>query len=111
MTPDIQAWLLSQVGADTPAADLEARYTRLGSARAVALEVLRERHSALLASPSTVSVPGAVNASFVENIRAYERKIALLEAGEPPAPDEPTDPDGDGDGGFGVLYLVERNRR
>jgi hypothetical protein len=109
----VQAWLLSQLGTATDLADLEQRLARLGTARAVALEVVRERLAVLRAQPASVNLSGVVSVSYGENIKAYERQIAMLEAGEPPAPD---DPDEDGDGlpdptGFGIIHLVERPRR
>jgi hypothetical protein len=109
LTASVQAWLLSQLGADTDVADLDARYTRLGSARTVALEVLNERHAALLQQPTTLNVSGVVGLGFGENIKALERKIALLASGEPPAPDDPEGPGGPGE--LGVFRLVERPRR
>lgn len=111
LTADVTAWLRGELGADADLADLEARYTRLGTSRAVALEVLRERLAALRSQPSTVSVSGVVSVAFTENIKAYERQIAALENGEPPAPDDPTDP-GTGDSNtLGMFRLVERPRR
>ncbi|MEV6165688.1 hypothetical protein AB0L71_28010 [Streptomyces sp. NPDC052052] len=110
MDANVRAWLSSQLGKDSDFADLEVRYTRLGTARAVALEVLRELLAALRAQPATVTVTGVVGVGFVENIKAYERQITALEEGEPPAPDDPDDPSGDA-GGFGVMFLVERPRR
>lgn len=107
----VEAWLKSQLGPTTDMADLEARYTRLGTARAVALEVLRERLAALRAQPSTVNVSGVVSVAFTENIRAYERQIAALEAGEPPAPDDPPADDTTDNSGIGLIQLVERPRR
>jgi hypothetical protein len=106
---DVKAWLLAELGTATDLVDLETRYTRLGTARAVALEVLRERLAALRAQPSTVNVSGVVGVGFTENIRAYERQIAALEAGEPPAPDDPDD--GSIGGGLGIILLRERPRR
>lgn len=109
LTDTVQAWLLSQLGPTTPVADLEARYTRLGTARAVALEVLYERKAALIQQPATINVSSVVSLSTAENIKALERQIALLEAGEPPAPDDPA---GTGNDTFiGVARLVERPRR
>lgn len=110
MDAAVRAWLISQLGPKTDPADLDARYARLGTARATALEILRERLAALRTQPSTVNVSSVVAVSYTENIKAYERQIAALEAGDPPAPDDPTDPDGTR-GGFGVMYLVERPRR
>jgi hypothetical protein len=110
MDVDVRAWLLAQLGTATDQADLETRYTRLGTARAVALEVLRERLAALRQQPSTVNVSSVVGVSFTENIKAYERQIAALEAGEPPAPDDPDDGAGIS-GDLHLLYLIERPRR
>jgi hypothetical protein len=110
LTDTVKAWLLSQLGPATAVADLEARYTRLGTARAVALEVLNERLSALLAQPATINVSSVVSLSTAENIKAYERKIALLESGEPPAPDDPAGTGSDTTF-IGVARLVERPRR
>ena len=108
---NVQAWLLGQLGPATPTADLEVRYARLGTARAVALEVLNERLAVLLAQPSTVNVTGAVAVGFGENIKAYERKIALLSSGELPAPDDPPGTGDDDTVTLGVFHLRERARR
>ncbi|MFD7615768.1 hypothetical protein [Streptomyces sp. NPDC059802] len=110
MDAAVRAWLIAQLGTDTDQADLEQRYARLGTARAVALEVVRERLAALRAQPSAVNVSSVVSVNYTANIASYERQIAALEAGEPPAPDDPVDPCED-NGGFGVTYLVERPRR
>lgn len=111
MDTAVQSWLLAELGTTTDLTDLQTRYTRLGTSRAVALEVLRERLAALRAQPSTVSVSGVVSVAFTENIKAYERQITALENGEPPAPDDPTDP-GTGDSNtLGMFRLVERPRR
>ncbi|MFF6903517.1 hypothetical protein [Streptomyces hydrogenans] len=113
MDAAVRAWLISQLGTSTDLADLDTRYTRLGAARAVALEILRERLADLVDQPSTLSVSGVVSLSFAENIKAIERKIAALENGEPPAPDDPgtTGPDDGIPDGYGVIQLVERPRR
>ncbi|MFE6126733.1 hypothetical protein ACFQ6Q_00450 [Streptomyces sp. NPDC056437] len=113
MDAAVTAWLKGELGPSTDLADLETRYLRLGTARAVALEVVRERLATLLASPGTVNVSGVVSVSFAANIQAYERQIARLEAGDPPAPDDPaTDDDQTDDaGGFGVIQLCARPRR
>lgn len=105
-----QAWLISQLGTATDLTDLTARYTRLGTARATALEVLNERLADLRAQVAVVGVSGVVNVSFAENIKAYERQIALLEAGGSPAPDEPAGADDD-TVLIGSFNLVERQRR
>lgn len=110
MNTAVRAWLLSELGTTTDVPDLEARYARLRSGRAVAIEVTRERLAALRGQPSTVNVSGVVSVSYTETIKAYERQLAALIAGEPPAPDDPDDGDTAGDG-FGLIQLVERPRR
>lgn len=110
MDAAVRAWLLAQLGPATDLAALEARYTRLGTARAVALEVVRERLAVLLAQPASVNVSSVVSVNYGANITAYERQILLLESGEPPAPDDP-DPGTDGPDAIGVIHLVERPRR
>ncbi|MFD5899161.1 hypothetical protein [Streptomyces sp. NPDC060366] len=111
MNDAVRAWLISQLGTGTDLADLTARYTRLRSARAVAIEVVRERLAALLASPGSVSVSGVVSVNFSANIAAYERQLTALESGEPPAPDDPADEDDTDGGGLGVIQLIARPRR
>lgn len=108
LTADVTAWLKGELGPDTDLADLETRYQRLGTARAVALEVLRERLAALRAQPSTVNVSGVVAVGYTENIKAYERQIAALENGEPPAPDDPAD---GSTSSLGMITLHARPRR
>jgi hypothetical protein len=112
MDAAVRAWLISQLGTDADLADLTARYTRLGTARAVALEVLNQRLADLRAQVATVNVSSVVSVSFAENIKAYERQIALLQDGTPPAPDDPP-ATGDDDGTvlLGSFQLVERPRR
>jgi len=105
-----RAWLIAQLGTATDIADLDQRYTRLGTARAVALEVLYERLADLRAQPSVIGVSSVVNLNTTANIAAYERQIARLESGEPPAPDDPTDDDTSSTG-FDVIQLIERPRR
>ncbi|MFJ4473236.1 hypothetical protein ACIP2X_37880 [Streptomyces sp. NPDC089424] len=110
MNDDVKAWLLAQLGSTTDLTDLEARYTRLKSGRAVALEVLRGRLATLLQQPSTVNVSGVVAVGFAENIKAYERQILALESGEIVAPDDPPATD-DEDAAIGYLILRARPRR
>lgn len=106
---NVQAWLLAQLGTATDLTDLQARYTRLGTARAVAIEVLRERYAVLLQQPTGVTVTNVVAINTTANLAAYERKIAALEAGDPPAPDDPitvsTTP------AVGYIQLCARPRR
>lgn len=112
MDIEIQQWLLMQLGAGTDLVDLQERYDRLGSARAVALEVLYTRRATLISQPASVTVPSVVGVSYAENIKAIERQIAQVESGDPPAPGEP---------GWGLppgsdttltfVQLIERPRR
>ncbi|MGQ4393795.1 hypothetical protein ACN6K5_003581 [Streptomyces violaceoruber] len=111
LTPAVTAWLKGELGSTVDLTDLETRYQRLGTARAVALEVLRERLADLRSQPATLTVTGVVGLGTGENIKAYERQIEALENGDNPAPDDPTDPDGSSLGGIGMLQLVERPRR
>ena len=112
MDAAVTAWLLSQLGRDTDLADLDTRYTRLGIARAVAIEVVRERLAELRASPGSVAVSGVVSVNFGANITSYKELLAELLTGEPPAPDDPAAPDDEeSTDGFGLIQLVERPRR
>jgi hypothetical protein len=111
LTADVQAWLLAQLGETTSLTDLDARYTRLGTARAVALEVLRGRLAALLQQPATVNVSTVVSVGTAENIKALERQIAALQAGTPPAPDDPPTTGTDDTPRIGIAHLIERRRR
>lgn len=107
-----RSWLLSQLGTDTNITDLNTRYTRLGKARAVAIEVLNQRKADLIAQPSVIGVSSVVNINTTANIAALERQIALLEADDaPPAPDEPDTPGTSNGERFGVIRLIERRRR
>jgi hypothetical protein len=108
MDAAVMPWLLAQLGTDTDQTDLTVRYLRLGTARAVALEVLRERLAELRANPTAISVSSVVLVNYTANLAAYERQIALLEDGDPTAPD---DPPGSGRYAIGYLQLVERRRR
>ncbi|MEU0839464.1 hypothetical protein ABZ370_08330 [Streptomyces sp. NPDC005962] len=82
-----RSWLLAQLGPDTDPADLERRYFRLRSVRAVALEVLGERRAKLLGDPLKVTVDGVVTMDLQENLRGIERQIEG--ARKAPAPDDP----------------------
>jgi hypothetical protein len=105
----VLAWLLAELGTNTDQADLNTRYTRLGTARAVAIEIVRERLANLRAQPSTINVSGVVAVSYTETIKAYERQLERLENGEPPAPDDPAG--ASGPNALGIVYLRERARR
>ncbi|MFF7191687.1 hypothetical protein ACFZAR_42530 [Streptomyces sp. NPDC008222] len=88
MDPAVLAWLLAQLGPTTDQNDLQTRYTRLGSARVVALEVLSERRAKLLAEPLQLTVNGVATLDQSNNLTGIERKIASVEAAT--APDDAT---------------------
>ncbi|MEU6318137.1 hypothetical protein [Streptomyces sp. NPDC047009] len=80
----VLAWLLAQLGPTTDQGDLQTRYTRLGEARAVALEVLSERRAKLLADPLQLTVNGVVTMDQSNNLTGLERQIASVEAATAP---------------------------
>jgi hypothetical protein len=111
MTSETLKWLLAQLGESTDTADLDNRYQRLHSARAVALEVLRIRIAALIGSPLKVTLTGVVSVDNSSNVTAMQAQIAALEAGNPAAPDDPpTGPVGDSGPGWAAIRLVPTRR-
>ncbi|WEH18111.1 hypothetical protein [Streptomyces sp. VNUA24] len=74
----VRAWLLAQLGPTTDTSDLDARYARLASARAVANEVLAERRAQLLAEPLRMTVDGVVTIDQSNNLVGLERQIMAL---------------------------------
>ncbi len=108
MDDHLLRWLLAILGPATDTSDLQQRYARLQSARAVALEVLRERRAELLEQPLKVSLSGVVSVDNSGNLAAIERQIAGLEDGTIPDPENPGDPSA---ADSGVFYLRERPRR
>lgn len=93
MEQDVLSWLLSQLGPTTDADDLATRYQRLGTARAVALEVLAERRAWLLADPLRMTVDGVVTLDQSNNLTGTERLLAAL--ADEPGPDEAPASEGD----------------
>lgn len=85
----VRAWLLAQLGPTTDTTDLDARYARLTSARAVANEILAERRAKLLADPLRMTVDGVVTIDQSNNLAGLERQITALV--DLVAPDEPAD--------------------
>ncbi|WP_075662431.1 hypothetical protein [Streptomyces acidiscabies] len=85
----VRAWLLAQLGPTTDTADLDVRYARLSSARAVANEVLAERRAKLLADPLRMTVDGVVTIDQSNNLAGLERQITALV--DLVAPDELTE--------------------
>ncbi|MDX3075772.1 hypothetical protein [Streptomyces sp. MI02-7b] len=84
MDPAVLAWLLAQLGPATDQSDLQTRYGRLGSARAVALEVLSERRAKLLAEPLQLTVNGVVTLDQSNNLTGLERQIDAVQAAQAP---------------------------
>ncbi|MET8182223.1 hypothetical protein [Streptomyces sp. NPDC005336] len=76
------AYLRSELG-DAERAELDARYQRLGSLQAVAIEVLRERRAALVSDPLAVTIPGVATVNNADNVKAIERQIADPQESEP----------------------------
>lgn len=72
---EIRTW----VGTAAETSDLAARYERLRSVHAVALEVLRLRLADVLANPATFSIDGDYSQSWGENIRTLRSQVAQLE--------------------------------
>ena len=104
-----RSWLLAQLGPDTEPADLERRFFRLRSVRAVALEVLGERRAKLLADPLKVIVDGVVTMDLQENLRGLERQIEQIRQG--PAPEgDPGDEVGAVDPVIEVTWLAATRR-
>ncbi|MFE6186521.1 hypothetical protein ACFQ6U_19060 [Streptomyces sp. NPDC056465] len=100
MDEAVRTWLLAQLGPGTDATDLEARYTRLGAARAVALEVLAERRAGLLAEPLRLTVDGVMTVDNSGNLTGLERQITAV--GGAVAPDEAAT----GDEGLPVVVVA-----
>ncbi|MEV7601660.1 hypothetical protein AB0O91_30295 [Kitasatospora sp. NPDC089797] len=93
-----KAWLLAQLGPATDPADLHARYQRLHTARAVALEVLAERRARLLTDPLRLVVDGVVTMDNTANLTGIERQLAQLQ--------DILGPDEVGPGDDGLPHLV-----
>ncbi|MCY0929471.1 hypothetical protein OTB20_25375 [Streptomyces sp. H27-H1] len=78
MHTDVLHWLAAQLGPDADPVDLAQRYERLGSARAVADEMLHERIATLLAEPLRVTVNGVATIDHASNVAALERRLGQL---------------------------------
>jgi hypothetical protein len=103
-----RSWLLAQLGPDTDPADLERRFFRLRSVRAVALEVLGGRRAKLLADPLKVTVDGVVTMDLQENLRGIERQIEQVR--QALVPDEPANTDEEAEPGMAVTWLLPARR-
>ncbi|MEV5080585.1 hypothetical protein AB0K74_17695 [Streptomyces sp. NPDC056159] len=87
MDSAVLAWLMGQLGPVTDQSDLQTRYARLGSAKAVALEVLSGRRATLLAEPLQLTVSGVATLDQSNNLTGLERQIASMKGAT--APDDP----------------------
>lgn len=103
-----RSWLLAQLGPDTDPADLERRYFRLRSVRAVALEVVGERRAKLLADPLKVTIDNVVTMDLQENLRGIERHLEQVR--QAPAPDGNEHEDEEEDAPMAVTWLVPAHR-
>ncbi|MFI7322725.1 hypothetical protein [Streptomyces venezuelae] len=84
MTGEVLHWLQALLGSDTPPEELASRYERLGTARAVAHEVLQERIAQLLSDPLKVTVNGIATVDSSPNLTALERRLAQLDTATAP---------------------------
>lgn len=87
MNTEVLRWLQAKLGPDTDLQDLAARYERLRSAKAVALEVLHEKIATLVSAPLKVTVNGVATIDNSANVSALERRAAQI--ADEPAPEDP----------------------
>ena len=80
LTDDQRERLRAEIGANPTDEIVDSKFARLGSWRAVAVEVLERRLTDLIDSPATFSVGGEYGQSTSANIAALERKIKRLRA-------------------------------
>lgn len=72
------AWLKSELGSTESDTDLAIRYERLGTAPAVAVEILKERRAKILASPMKLTVNNVATVDNTSNLAALDRRISYL---------------------------------
>lgn len=80
LTDDQLAYLHAELGGSADEADMQVRYTRLGSVVAVAEETIRERLADLLAKPASVTLTGVMSKDTSANIRALQPQALRLAA-------------------------------
>lgn len=97
------AYLHSELGSTIDEADLQARYDRLGSVQAVALEVTRQRLADLLNTPGRLSDEGST-IDQTANITALQKQLQRILAEVP-------DDSGEVTGGLVTQRLVGRRLR
>ena len=71
---EIRVW----TGSTPDDTELAARYQRLGTVEATALEVLRERLAQMLAEPARYSIDGDASWSYEKNIEALRESVSSL---------------------------------
>ncbi|WP_051853172.1 hypothetical protein [Streptomyces aureocirculatus] len=106
MTGEVLHWLQALLGSDTTPEELASRYERLGTARAVAHEVLQERIAQLLTDPLKVTVNGIATVDNSANLAALERRLDQIDSVT--APD---DPPADAPATVSVIAMHARPRR
>lgn len=79
LTARQQAWLTSELGSTVTTEAMQARYDAVGTVRATAVSLLRERITALVNSPLSVGISGVATVNQSENVKALERQIARIE--------------------------------
>lgn len=100
------AYLQSELGSGVDLADMQVRYDRLGSAKAVALEVIRQRLADALQAPTSFSIPGVYQETTTGNVSALQEQLKRVAT--------EADVDGDGipdSGASGVLQVQKLRRR
>lgn len=85
LTDDQLAYLRSELGPDTTAEEVQARWERHGDVRLVVAEVVRERLAALVAGPAQFSLSGVYSQNAAENIKALREQLQRVVAGDAPA--------------------------
>lgn len=79
----IRSYCGSDVGADGDTIDLidvDERLAVLGSAHAVAHQILRQRRADMVMGPAKIDVDGDFSQDATESLKALDRDIATLEA-------------------------------
>lgn len=71
-------WIRDWVGSTPSDDNLADFYDDLGAKEAVAWRILSRRRADLLASPASVSIPGVVSRSNIENINALDDALNRL---------------------------------
>lgn len=82
LTADETAYLRAELGPTVDLTDAQTRYARLGEARLVVLEVLRERLAALTAGPAQYAISGVYSQDTSANIAALREQLTRVAGGD-----------------------------